>query len=144
MNEQSETNEQSELKNLINFIENTEKEDTIPVIRKKNKKTNPEEHYGVKMLYGKALNKKIAEKSGFHLYEVEDIMTTLVNVVIESLEKGKAVKIEHLVSISPKINPPKKYFNIRENMLKETEGTITVSAKPTITLLNAVRRIKKD
>jgi nucleoid DNA-binding protein len=92
------------------------------------------------MLHGKALIKKIAEKSGFYLYEVEDIMTALVNVVIESLEKGKAVKIEHLVSISPKINPPKKYYNIREAAFKETAGSITISAKPTFTLLNIIRK----
>jgi nucleoid DNA-binding protein len=114
--------------------------DVQPKSSKKKKKTNPDEHYGVKMLHGKALIKKIAEKSGFYLYEVEDIMTALVNVVIESLEKGKAVKIEHLVSISPKINPPKMYYNIREERFKQTEGSVTISAKPTFTLLNIIRK----
>lgn len=82
----------------------------------------------------------IASHSDYFLYEVEDVLDSLVSVLTNALIEGKTIRIERLGTFAPKLSRPRKFFNVKKGEFQVSKGRNSMSFKPTSTLVNLLNK----
>jgi len=83
----------------------------------------------MQVVKSKQLVALIADRTDLFQYEIEQAMTVLTNVIAEQLQQGNAVKLDSLLTISPKINKPKTFIDPRTNEPSFSKGSIGIKTK---------------
>jgi len=81
---------------------------------------------GFTILKGNSLTKAIAKDCGYHLYEIEDILASLVRVSTNALLKGEGVRLLHLCTLVPWANSSRRYKDINTKEMKTSISTKTI------------------
>ena len=71
----------------------------------------------------------ISDRTDLFQYEVEQVLLVLTNVIAEQLQQGNAVKLDSLLTISPKINKPKVFIDPRTNEQSVSKGSVGIKTK---------------
>jgi nucleoid DNA-binding protein len=87
---------------------------------------------------GKALITLVAEASGYHKYEVQDILHSLAVVVQDELSQGGTVRIDGLGTFSVKQGFHRTFFSTITGKVEDTKTRNSISLKPDSYMLNAL------
>lgn len=82
-----------------------------------------------KIISGKDLIKLAAKKSGYHQYEVEDVLAGLQDAIQQSLLSNRAVRLDCLFTIEPKLVPPRRFMHAKTGEESFSSGTMSLSIK---------------
>ena len=74
--------------------------------------------------------KLIAKEINYNVYEVADVIEGLRRVTTNALCEGREVKIEHLITLIPKVNKPKNFKNLQTGLDDVSDGSVTCMVKP--------------
>lgn len=85
-------------------------------------------------LQRKALHKAIAKDCGYHLYEIEDILASLVRVSTEAFLNGNSVRLLHLCTLVPWDTPKKNFYNHTTKQIELSKGSKTLKVIPALYL----------
>ena len=87
----------------------------------------------------KALINLIAERTNYLVYEVEDVLEGLRQIVTEVLAKDKAIKLDHLFTIKQKKTPPREgLIHPITREVYTSKGSVGISIKSTAFLKGVV------
>lgn len=77
----------------------------------------------------KQLIRAVADDCDYLVYEVQDVLEGLRRVITAALAEGKEVRLEHLFTVSPKVNNPRPYLNPYSGVTEVSSGSVTCSVK---------------
>ena len=77
------------------------------------------------------LIRAVADDCDYLIYEVQDVLEGLRRVITAALSEGKEVKLEHLFTISPKVNKPRPFLNPQTGETEVSSGSVSCSVKLT-------------
>lgn len=89
-------------------------------------------------LVGASLIKAVAKQTGYHLYEVEDVLNGLSIVMTKALQDNTAVKLKDIGTLYPYRMPDKNLFNMKTKEMVWTRSKNNVKFLITKTLKNNV------
>ena len=82
-----------------------------------------------KVISSKDLIKAVAKASDYNMYEVEDILRALNNVMMQNFKEGRSVKFEYFFEASPKYVPPRRYLNPTTGNEEISSGRMSLSIR---------------
>jgi len=92
-------------------------------------------------VYNKELIKRIADNIDYHNYEVEDMLNGLRQALLEFLNEGKEVRIEHLFTVAPKVIPPRKFWHPKTGEYEMSKGSVGLSITPAKSLKDSLKAL---
>jgi nucleoid DNA-binding protein len=99
----------------------------------------------------KDLVRLTADECDYHIYEVEDVLSTFISVLRHELYKGNSVLIEKLCKLQIYKPKPRRLYNFKTKRLKLSPSHPKLKVTPTIGLLDYIREqegtgleVKKD
>lgn len=83
--------------------------------------------------------RKTAERSDYHIYEVEDVLKAFYDIMREELYKGKSILFERLFRAQIKKPKSRKIYNPKTGKFYDSPAHPRLVVKPTIGLLDYIR-----
>lgn len=83
--------------------------------------------------------RKTAERSDYHIYEVEDVLKAFYDIMREELYKGKSILFERLFRAQIKKPKSRKIYNPKTGKFYDSPAHPRLVVKATIGLLDYIR-----
>lgn len=78
------------------------------------------------------LIKLVSEDCGYYLYEVEDVMESLLKIMSKTLCEGHKVQLDRLMTLYAPHNEVRQYWDASSSSMKTSKGIRKLKVSPSV------------